>query len=183
MLAFATQQATLLQQALPFMLPVCPKALRAKLGDVLDSLKARPAIDGLKDAGFTEQQAIKVMQLVMQQDIWVTVFAAVWRAWRAGARAATSYAHMRDCPSTAALGLKLAVCSRHLQLRCVRATLYACTSEHAPLRNQPDLPPSRLQACLEHCARSGRRQCDAAGVKQWALQQADISELSRCARA
>lgn len=60
MLQFATQQAGLLQQALPCMLPVSPKALRAKLDDVIDGLRARPAIEGLKEAGLTEQQAVKV---------------------------------------------------------------------------------------------------------------------------
>lgn len=58
MLAFATQQASLLQQALPFMLPVCPDKVSAKLAEVLDQrLGARGAITNLTSHGYTEQQA------------------------------------------------------------------------------------------------------------------------------
>lgn len=58
MLAFATQQASLLQQALPFMLPVCPEKVSAKLAEVLDMrLGARGAISHLTSHGYTEQQA------------------------------------------------------------------------------------------------------------------------------
>jgi len=58
MLAFATQQASLLQQALPFMLPVCPTKVSTKLAEVLeDKLGARGALSDLLQAGYTEQQA------------------------------------------------------------------------------------------------------------------------------
>lgn len=58
MLAFATQQASLLQQALPFMLPVCPDKVAAKLTEVLDRrLGASAAIRHLASHGYTEAQA------------------------------------------------------------------------------------------------------------------------------
>ena len=59
MLAFATQQATLLQQALPFMLPVCPSKVAEKLNQVLNSLHAKPIVEKLVAAGLSELQAQK----------------------------------------------------------------------------------------------------------------------------
>ncbi|KIY92679.1 hypothetical protein MNEG_15285, partial [Monoraphidium neglectum] len=58
MLASATQQAALLQQALPLMLPVRPDVLRARLGGALDGSEAGPEFDGLTSAGLPEQQAL-----------------------------------------------------------------------------------------------------------------------------
>lgn len=59
MLAFATQQATLLQQALPFMLPVCQSKVTEKLNQVLASMHAKPVVEALKTSGLSELQAQK----------------------------------------------------------------------------------------------------------------------------
>jgi hypothetical protein len=59
MLVFATQQATLFQQVLPFMLPVTNGKVNDKLSAVLASLKAGPVLAHLKDLGWSDFQAQK----------------------------------------------------------------------------------------------------------------------------
>jgi hypothetical protein len=57
MLSFATQQAALLQQALPFMLPVCPTKVSEKLSEVLEQLQAGDAMRQLEASGLSHAQA------------------------------------------------------------------------------------------------------------------------------
>ena len=57
-MAFATQQASLLQQALPFMLNLPPARVTDKLRDLLTEVHARPALEKLiKATGGTEPMA------------------------------------------------------------------------------------------------------------------------------
>lgn len=61
MLAFATQQATLLQQALPFMLNLPPARVTDKLRDLLTEVQARPALEKfMKSTGASEPTAQRV---------------------------------------------------------------------------------------------------------------------------
>lgn len=61
MLAFATQQATLLQQALPFMLNLPPARVTAKLRELLTEVHAKPALEKLmKATGINEPTAQRV---------------------------------------------------------------------------------------------------------------------------
>lgn len=56
---FATQQATLFQQVLAFMLPVTNGKVNDKLSAVLASLKAGPVLGHLKELGWSDFQAQK----------------------------------------------------------------------------------------------------------------------------
>ncbi|GLI61518.1 hypothetical protein VaNZ11_003898, partial [Volvox africanus] len=61
MLAFATQQATLLQQALPFMLNLPPARVTDKLRGLLTEVQAKPALEKLmKATGSSEPMAQRV---------------------------------------------------------------------------------------------------------------------------
>lgn len=57
MMQFAQQQSQLLQQALPFILPYQPSQVLDKLQHLLDDLNARPTLEKLRGAGYTEVQA------------------------------------------------------------------------------------------------------------------------------
>lgn len=61
MLAFATQQATLLQQALPFMMNLPPASVTTKLRELLTEVNAKPALEKfMKATGSAEPMAQRV---------------------------------------------------------------------------------------------------------------------------